>query len=67
MYSGGYQDEVDYIAWNPTHPDLFCTSGMKDRKIVFFDTRRESTAQLLTRRSIDDEPSQRVDMCSHCS
>lgn len=42
MFSGGYQDEVDYIAWNPTHPDLFCTSGMKDRKIVFFDTRRES-------------------------
>ena len=41
MFSGGYQDEVDYIAWNPTHPDLFCTSGMKDRKIVFFDTRRE--------------------------
>ena len=67
MYSGGYQDEVDYIAWNPTHPDLFCTSGMKDRKIVFFDTRRKSTAQLLTLRSIDDEPSQRVDMCSHCS
>lgn len=42
MFSGGFQDEVDYIAWNPTHPDLFCASGMKDRKIVFFDTRRES-------------------------
>lgn len=41
MFSGGFQDEVDYIAWNPTHPDLFCASGMKDRKIVFFDTRRK--------------------------
>ncbi|KAH9833686.1 WD40 repeat-like protein [Rhodofomes roseus] len=47
MFSGGYQDEVDYIAWNPTHPDLFCTSGQKDRKIVFFDTRQSRSVQSL--------------------
>ncbi|KAJ3792659.1 WD40-repeat-containing domain protein [Lentinula aff. detonsa] len=23
MFSGGHSDDVDYVSWNPTHPDLF--------------------------------------------
>lgn len=40
MFSGGHSDDVDYISWNPTHPELFCTSSQKDRRIVFWDARR---------------------------
>ena len=40
LFSGGHSDDVDYISWNPTHPELFCTSGQKDRRIVFWDARR---------------------------
>ncbi|KAN0097027.1 hypothetical protein V8E55_001473 [Tylopilus felleus] len=29
----------DHISWNPTHPELFCTSSQKDRRIVFWDAR----------------------------
>ena len=43
IYSGGHSDDVDYISWNPTHPDLFCTSSSKDRRIVFWDARRASS------------------------
>lgn len=41
LFSGGHSDDVDYMSWNPTHPDLFCTSSQKDRRIVFWDARRE--------------------------
>lgn len=41
VYSGGHSDDIDYISWNPTHPELFCTSSQKDRRIVFWDARRE--------------------------
>jgi len=40
LFSGGHSDDVDYLSWNPTHPDLFCTSSQKDRRIVFWDARR---------------------------
>src|SRR5882757_3550909 len=40
LFSGGHSDDVDYVSWNPTHPELFCTSGQKDRRIVFWDARR---------------------------
>jgi WD40 repeat protein len=40
-FSGGHSDDVDYVSWNPTHPELFCTSSQKDRRIVFWDARRE--------------------------
>lgn len=39
-FTGGHSDDVDYVAWNPTHPELFCTSSQKDRRIVFWDARR---------------------------
>ncbi len=42
LFSGGHSDDVDYVAWNPTHPELFCTSSQKDRRIVFWDARRPS-------------------------
>ena len=41
MFSGGHVDDVDYVSWNPAHPELFCTSSQKDRKIVFWDARRK--------------------------
>ena len=40
LFSGAHSDEVDYIAWNPTHPELFCSSSQKDRRIAFWDARR---------------------------
>jgi len=46
MYSGGHVDDVDYVSWNPTHPDLFCTSSQKDRRIVFWDARRVYNSHL---------------------
>jgi len=47
MFTGGHSDDVDYISWNPTHPDLFCTSSQKDRRIVFWDARQSRHAQQL--------------------
>ncbi|KAG2050889.1 WD40 repeat-like protein, partial [Suillus hirtellus] len=43
-FSGGHSDDVDYISWTPTHPELFCTSSQKDRRIVFWDARRKKSA-----------------------
>ncbi|KAF9018213.1 WD40-repeat-containing domain protein [Rhodocollybia butyracea] len=45
MFSGGHSDDVDYVSWNPTHPDLFCTSSQKDRRIVFWDARQSRHVQ----------------------
>ncbi|KAI0722697.1 WD40 repeat-like protein [Earliella scabrosa] len=44
-FPGGHVDDVDYIAWNPTHPELFCTSSQKDRRIVFWDGRQSRNVQ----------------------
>ncbi|KAJ8473691.1 hypothetical protein ONZ51_g7706 [Trametes cubensis] len=44
-YSGGHTDDVDYIAWNPTHPELFCTSSQKDKRVVFWDGRQSRYVQ----------------------
>ncbi|KAI0774515.1 WD40 repeat-like protein [Fomes fomentarius] len=44
-FPGGHVDDVDYIAWNPTHPELFCTSSQKDRRIVFWDGRQSRHVQ----------------------
>ncbi|KAH9017948.1 hypothetical protein EDB85DRAFT_1874170, partial [Lactarius pseudohatsudake] len=30
LFFGAHSDEVDYVAWNPTHPELFCSSSQKD-------------------------------------
>ncbi|KIY46607.1 WD40 repeat-like protein [Fistulina hepatica ATCC 64428] len=53
-YSSNDSD-VDYIAWNPTHPDLFCTSSQKDRRIVFWDCRQSKAVQVC---SLKVSPSQ---------
>jgi len=45
VFSGGHVDDVDYMSWNPTHPDLFCTSSQKDRRIVFWDARQTRPTQ----------------------
>ncbi|KAF6762005.1 WD40-repeat-containing domain protein [Ephemerocybe angulata] len=45
QYAGGHSDDVDYISWNPTHPDLFCTSSQRDRRIVFWDARQSRYTQ----------------------
>jgi len=44
-FSGGHSDDVDYVSWNPTHPELFCTSSQKDRRIVFWDARQSRHIQ----------------------
>ncbi|KAF8138926.1 WD40-repeat-containing domain protein [Boletus edulis] len=44
-FSGGHSDDADYVSWNPTHPELFCTSGQKDRRIVFWDARQSRHVQ----------------------
>ncbi|CAL1700477.1 unnamed protein product [Somion occarium] len=48
IYSGGHSDDVDYISWNPTHPELFCTTSSKDRRIIFWDARQSRYVQSLT-------------------
>ncbi|KAF9464836.1 WD40-repeat-containing domain protein [Collybia nuda] len=45
LFSGGHSDDVDYVSWNPTHPELFCTSSQKDRRIVFWDARQSRYIQ----------------------
>ena len=40
QYLNGHENEVDYVTWNPAHPDLFCSSSQKDRRVVFWDIRR---------------------------
>ncbi|KAJ7437150.1 WD40-repeat-containing domain protein, partial [Mycena galericulata] len=45
VFSGAHSDDVDYVSWNPTHPDLFCTSSQKDRRIVFWDARQSRHTQ----------------------
>lgn len=44
-FSGGHSDDVDHVSWNPTHPDLFCTSSQKDRRVVFWDARQSRHVQ----------------------
>ncbi|TFK63553.1 WD40 repeat-like protein [Pluteus cervinus] len=45
LFSGGHSDDVDYVSWNPTHPELFCTSSTRDRRIVFWDARQSRYIQ----------------------
>ncbi|KAJ6616282.1 WD40-repeat-containing domain protein [Mycena sp. CBHHK59/15] len=47
-FTGAHSDDVDYVSWNPTHPDLFCTSSQKDRRIVFWDARQSRHTQSCT-------------------
>ena len=42
LFSGAHSDKVNYVAWNPTHPELFCSLSQKDRRIAFWDTRHIS-------------------------
>ncbi|KAF8639886.1 hypothetical protein AX17_001139 [Amanita inopinata Kibby_2008] len=44
-YSGGHSDDVDYMSWNPSHPELFCTSSSRDKRIVFWDARQSRHTQ----------------------
>jgi len=52
LFTGGHSDDVDFVAWNPTHPELFCTSSQKDRRIVFWDARRPSVFDSLKESTI---------------
>ncbi|KAG2013163.1 hypothetical protein CC2G_010099 [Coprinopsis cinerea AmutBmut pab1-1] len=45
VYSGAHSDDIDHISWNPTHPELFCTSSQRDRRIVFWDARQSRHIQ----------------------
>ncbi|TFK55614.1 WD40 repeat-like protein [Heliocybe sulcata] len=48
LYSGAHSDEVDYVTWHPTHPDLFCSSSARDRRVTFWDARQSRHIQQLT-------------------
>jgi THO complex subunit 3 len=39
--SGAHTEAVEFVAWNPTHPELFCSSSSKDKRVAFYDARRE--------------------------
>jgi THO complex subunit 3 len=39
--SSAHDGDIDYVSWNPTHPELFCTCSQTDRRVVFWDARRE--------------------------
>jgi len=45
LFSGAHSDDVDYVSWNPTHPELFCTTSQKDRRMVFWDARQSRHLQ----------------------
>ena len=45
-FSGGHSDDVDHVSWNPTHPELFCTSSQRDRRVVFWDARRKGIERI---------------------
>lgn len=45
FFSNGHSEDVDYVSWNPTHPDLFCSSSQRDRRIVFWDARQSRYIQ----------------------
>jgi len=30
------------VAWNPTHPELLCSSSSRDKRVAFYDARRAS-------------------------
>ncbi|ETW83683.1 hypothetical protein HETIRDRAFT_155124 [Heterobasidion irregulare TC 32-1] len=48
LFSGAHSDDVDYVSYNPTHPELFCSSSQKDRRIVFWDARQSRHVQQCT-------------------
>ncbi|KAG6854360.1 hypothetical protein C0991_007865 [Blastosporella zonata] len=52
IFSGGHLDDVDYVSWNPTHPDLFCTSSQRERRIVFWDTRQSRYTQQCSTKAV---------------
>uniref|UniRef100_A0A0W0FQB2 Uncharacterized protein n=1 Tax=Moniliophthora roreri TaxID=221103 RepID=A0A0W0FQB2_MONRR len=55
LLSGGHHsDRVDYVAWNPTHPELLCTSAstaQKEKRIVFWDARQTKPTQTVVLKS----------------
>jgi THO complex subunit 3 len=66
-FSGGHSDDVDYVSWNPTHPELFCTSSQKDRRIIFWDARREccfNCVHMLAHPNAGSVESRYVQQCS---
>ncbi|KAI0030893.1 WD40 repeat-like protein [Vararia minispora EC-137] len=50
IFSGGHSEDIDYVSWNPTHPELFCTNSQRERRITFWDARQSrNTQQLATK------------------
>ncbi|KAH6919358.1 WD40-repeat-containing domain protein [Coprinopsis sp. MPI-PUGE-AT-0042] len=43
-FTGGHTGRPDHMAFDPTHPDLFCTSSTGDKMIVFWDTCHKSAS-----------------------
>ncbi|KAI0309405.1 WD40-repeat-containing domain protein [Amylostereum chailletii] len=58
LFSGAHSEEVDYVTWNPTHPELFCSSSQKDRRIVFWDARPGAESRHVQQCSLKTTPVQ---------
>lgn len=63
-FSGGHSDDVDYVSWNPIHPELFCTSSQKDRRIVFWDARRVCGIYCVRMHAYPTTESRYIQQCS---
>ncbi|KIJ56946.1 hypothetical protein M422DRAFT_238533 [Sphaerobolus stellatus SS14] len=45
--SGGHTESVDFVAWNPTHPELLCSSSSRDKRVAFWDARQSRPTQVI--------------------
>ncbi|KAF8507841.1 WD40 repeat-like protein [Hysterangium stoloniferum] len=45
--SGAHTEAVDFVAWNPTHPELLCSSSTKDKRVAFYDARQSRPTQVI--------------------
>ncbi|KAH8830280.1 WD40 repeat-like protein [Flagelloscypha sp. PMI_526] len=46
MPYNAHYDEATCVAWNPTHPEIFCSCSAKDRRILFWDGRQNRPTQV---------------------
>ncbi|GJJ07179.1 hypothetical protein Clacol_001379 [Clathrus columnatus] len=45
---GAHTEIIDFVAWNPTHPELLCSASSKDKRVAFYDARQSRPTQVLS-------------------
>ncbi|KAF8580584.1 WD40 repeat-like protein [Ramaria rubella] len=45
--SGAHTEAVEIVSWNPTHPELLCSSSSKDKRVAFYDARQSRPTQVI--------------------